>query len=355
MRRGTALVLASALLVATGCVVHARVPAARPSDARGGIAPPGFDAVRACGAWRNVVSADRFALSHSSFPETDPGRSCYVRVRYDDESATPDPIPPGCGYRARDERATLAAEADRYERIARGEPVAEVPLELACTLPEGARRAAAAANAATLRWLEKDSRDEPYAYATIEAFGYGRLAHGDTKLDVWLPGEACPREPIDLHLFGVNVARAGRAALALEGGVAPVVVFSGGAVHSPLVEAFLLDYVATCRMGVPADRVLLDPCANHTHTNVRNSARLLEALGGRTSYVVTDDGIQAQYLQEWTAFNLVGGSIDQRSLRDWGYLLGSWRQASVGIAAGFWFTPYRFWADEKFGGFSCVK
>jgi hypothetical protein len=36
--------------------------------------------------------------------------------------------------------------------------------------------------------------------------------------------------------------------------------------------------------------------------------------------------------------------------------MGSWRQASIGIDAGFWFTPYRFWAEPKdgLGGMTCV-
>ena len=48
---------------------------------------------------------------------------------------------------------------------------------------------------------------------------------------------------------------------------------------------------------------------------------------------------------------------DQRSLRDFGYLVGAWRQASVGMEAGFWFTPYRFWAEPEpgLGGWSCVR
>src|SRR6185369_7709359 len=138
----------------------------------------------------------------------------------------------------------------------------------------------------------------------------------------------CPRDPEpDVNVFGVNVVRAGRAAEAFFGGVAPVITVSGGAVHSRLNESFLLDYLLTCRLGVRPDAVLLDPCADHTHTNVRNTGRLVRALAGRTAYVVTDDGLQAGYLQEWTAFDLVGGSIDQRALRDWGYLVGSFRQA----------------------------
>ena len=36
--------------------------------------------------------------------------------------------------------------------------------------------------------------------------------------------------------------------------------------------------------------------------------------------------------------------------------LGSFRQASVGLKAGFWYTPYRFWAEPAggLGGFTCT-
>ena len=80
-------------------------------------------------------------------------------------------------------------------------------------------------------------------------------------------------------------------------------------------------------------------------------------LGGRTAYLVTDQGLQGGYLQEWNVFHMIGGSIDQRALRDWGYLLGAWRQASVGIDSGFWFTPYRFWAEPRdgAGSLTCLR
>jgi hypothetical protein len=340
------------LIVTAGCAVHSLPPRAPIHDARLGVAPASLDEHLACGHWRTALASDPRAIEHASFPELDPARSCFVRVRYDDETALPDAIPEGCGYRAVDERAAIERDADRDDRIARGEHVDVLPTELACVLPDRVRRAAASNNARTLRAL-LDDRAAPYAYATVETFGYGHSSHAGTALDAWLPGDACPRD-IDLQRFGVNVTRAARASLAWSGHVAPVVVVSGGAIHSRLVEAFLLDYIATCRIGVPRDRVLLDPCANHTHTNIRNGGRLLRAVGGRTSYMVTDDTIQAAYLQEWTSFNVIGGSLDQRALRDWGYLLGSWRQASVGIRAGFWYTPYRFWSDPHHRDFTCV-
>ncbi len=343
------LALSFAPLLAS-CIAHEAAPSELPHDARGGIAPEAFDAAQACGAWRASAHGEH-AKSHVSFPELDAARACFVPVTYDHEIATPGTIPAGCGYRPSDARAAIEAEADRDERIARAEP-AELPLELACKLPDEVRRAAAARNARTLRALSRD--DALYAYGAIEIFGYGNVSHVGTAVDGWTPGQACPAG-VNLRRFSINVDRAARGSLAWAGHVAPVIVASGGAVHSTLVEAFLLDFIATCRVGVPSDRVLVDPCANHTHTNVRNAGRITRAIGARTSYIVTDDLFQATYLQEWTLFDLFGGSLDQRALRDWGYLLGSWRQASIGIDAGFWYTPYRFWADVRYREFSCVK
>jgi len=343
-----------AVLLSSGCYVHDPRPGSTPKDARSGIAPQGLDATRICGAWGAAVgTGDRFARGHVSYPDLDP-LGCYVPVRYEDgPMPTVGAIPAGCGYVPGDAAAALVHEAERYERIAAGDG-AELPVELACALAPEARNAAALVNARTLRSLAARTDARTYAYAAVATFGYGRPSHGKTPVAHWLPGDACPADKdVDLSLFGVNVERAGRAALAFAGGVAPVVTFSGGAIHSAQTEAFLLDYIATCRLSVPQDRVLLDPCADHTHTNMRNTGRLVVALAARTAYLVTDDGLQSGYLQEWTAFDLIGGSIDQRSLRDWGYLAGSWRQASEGMRSGFWFTPYRFWADPTLRTLTC--
>ena len=253
----------------------------------------------------------------------------------------------------------LRREADRYRAIADGTSREPPPIELACALAPSDRAAAARANARSMsRLARRVERGGRWAYAAVGTFGFGHPRHGETPLVAWRPGDACPRDPApDINRFGINVVRAGRAAHGYFGGVAPIVTVSGGAVHSPLNESFLLSYIMTCRLGVPADAVLVDPCADHTHTNVRNTGRLVRALAGRTAYVLTDDGLQSDYLQEWTIFDCIGGSIDQRALRDFGYLIGSWRQASIGIDAGFWFTPYRFWAEPEaaLGSFTCVR
>ncbi|MGZ3422845.1 MAG: YdcF family protein [Polyangiales bacterium] len=343
------LLFVTALSALLGCVHHAEPPPPAATCACGAHEVE-VDRSTICGRWKDSVP-DELARSHVTFPELD-DRSCYVRVRYEHGQAKPDPVPTGCGYPDGKTRASRDRELSRYDAIASGE-TKELPFDLACNLPPAERLLVARANATTLR----KPAEGIYPYAAIATFGYGEMRQLESGLSGWRPGDACPTLTAQqMQSLGANVTRAGRAAQAYHARVAPVVIVSGGAVHSPLYEAYLLDYLLTCRFGVPRDAVLMDPCADHTHTNVRNSAGLVVALGGRTGYVVTD-GLQAGYLQEWTLFDLIGGSIDQRALRDWGYLLGSFRQASVGANFGFWLTPYRFWAAprEGLGSLTCDR
>ena len=187
--------------------------------------------------------------------------------------------------------------------------------------------------------------------------GHGQLSQKGTALTGFLPGDACrPLQDGDLEKLRNMPVRAARAADAMHGQVAQVVIASGGAVHSSLIEAFALMHLLHCREQVAEDEIIVEPCAEHTHTNLRNSGRWLHAMHGRAAYLVTDDHIQSDYFQDATGFELLLGSIDQRSRRDWGYVIGSWRQAAIGIDAGFWFTPYRLWAEPQdgLGSDTCV-
>jgi len=314
---------------------------------------------RACGEWEDAVGNDADANSHVTFPELR-ADGCFVSVHYGEHGPRADAPGPGCGYPG-DLQVTLAQierERVRYDDVAAGRST-DVPLALACSLPGDVRRSAARVNARTLRRLARRLGDgRRYAYAAASTFGFGYRNMAASKLIGWHPDQPCPAlGKRDMDLFSVNRVRAFRAAEVQMAGIAPVVTVSGGAVHAPLYEAFMLDYLATCRFGVPRDAILLDPCADHTHTNFRNTASLLLGMGARTAYVVTDDGTQSDYLQDWTLFSWIGGAIDQRALRDWGYLPGSWRQASVGMRAGFWFTPYRFWGadDPAHRALACAR
>ena len=189
-----------------------------------------------------------------------------------------------------------------------------------------------------------------YPYSAAIAFGYGWPDQALTSIADWRPGDACHAlSQSDIDRMGVMNLRSRRVADALRAGVAPMAIVSGGTQHSRMVEAFAMLFLLRCAFGVPADRVLLEPCAQHTHTNVRNSGRWLVEMGARAGYIVTDDGIQKEYLEEYSGFELLFGSIDERSLRDWGYLVGSWRRAAEGPNVGYWYTPYRFWAEPRSG------
>lgn len=356
------LLLTALGVVLAACGRVATPPNEAPPEAAIGRCRAGVDTKLACGDWEAAVSGcEGDADTHTSFPQlSDAG--CFVPVHYE-SGALPRAgvVPSGCGYPA-DRSATIAhlhGEAARLDAIARGQK-AELPMSLDCGLPEDALRPSARANAKTLRALAERLRrsDVRYPYALAATFGYGHSVMGSSALVPWRPGDACvPLDKREMRYLSINTVRAGRAAAAYHGGIAPVVSFSGSAVHAPLYEAFMHMHLAVCRFDVPEDAILLEPCADHTHTNLRNTGSLVSSLGARTAYVITDDGLQAGYLQDATAFWLIGGEIDQRALRDWGYLIGSWHQASVGIDAGFWFTPYRFWGEppDALGSFTCVR
>lgn len=356
VRRDALLVV----LMATACWRRAEIPAEPPEEAQVGRCRAGADRARLCSDWDEaVLRCGGRAGVHDSFPELVP-RACFIPVRYrPGKLPSADPIPEGCGYPANlaVARRKLLAQAKRYERVADG-AARDLPLALACELDDADRAVAARTNASTLRALAgRLEHGDRFAYGAASTFGFGHAGHDMSALLDWRPGDACiPLDKWQMDLLGINRNRAGRAAAAYHGGVAPIVTVSGGAVHSDLHEAFMLHYLASCVFDVPADAILLDPCADHTHTNMRNTGGLVRQLGARTAYVVTSSDMQGKYLQEWTIFSLVGGSIDQRALRDWGYLLGAWRQASVGMDAGFWFTPFRFWGEPitELGGAACV-
>jgi hypothetical protein len=373
--RGRARALAIAAAALGACGVHYSTPRTRARDARfgylGGAGPaPSREAL--CRDWRGAVAArDPHATRHISFPETDPARACFTEVRYDPDGIRVGAPPPGCAYPAARDTARLTALAARLEAGAavatqttslRGERAADEEQRLfPCGLRASQRALALRHDARVLR-AEAARLEQPgaprYPYAAVIAFGYGWPDQNLTSLVDWTPADRChPPSRADMDRLGVMVPRTRRVAEALRAGVAPIAIVSGGTEHSRMVEAFAMLYLLRCLEGVRADRVLLEPCAEHTHTNLRNAGRWLVALGGRAGFVVTDDGMQADYLQEWNGFELVNGGVDARALRDWAYLLGAWRQAVRGPSEGFWFSPYRFWAEprEGLGSVSCLE
>ncbi len=65
-------------------------------------------------------------------------------------------------------------------------------------------------------------------------------------------------------------------------GDAAFIIVSGGRAHpfnTPFVEAVEMRQALIERYGIPADRIVIEPHARHTTTNMRNAARLLMAMG----------------------------------------------------------------------------
>ncbi|HEX7663888.1 MAG TPA: ElyC/SanA/YdcF family protein, partial [Polyangiaceae bacterium] len=231
----------------------------------------------------------------------------------------------------------------------------------ACGLPRADVVAVARHDAHVLRTLATRNGASPYAAVIVP--GHGLPEQDASPLRSYSPADPSACKALagpSFGALGAMIQRTRRASALLRNGVAPLAIVSGGAVHSRLVEAFAMLHLLSCARPdggelVDADRVFVEPCADHTHTNLRNAGRVLAAMHARAGFLVTDDHFQSDYFEDQTGLEIVGGSVDQRSLRDFGYLVGSWRLASTGNEAGFWFTPYRFWAEprEGLGSVSC--
>jgi hypothetical protein len=98
-------------------------------------------------------------------------------------------------------------------------------------------------------------------------------------------------------------------------GLAPFIMVSGGTVHpnrTPFNEAVEMKRLLVTQYGVPADRILIEPHARHTTTNLRNCARLLLAAGfpaDRPALIVSDPRT-IQYIG--------GDELAQRNMREMG-------------------------------------
>jgi hypothetical protein len=311
-----------------------------------------------CTEWeRTVGPRDERAITHTSFPETNPRDACFTPVVHDGRNVRVDAPPVDCGYPGFDTKWRLESLAGSLER---DDGVAKKLVDCPSMLTPVQRSATLKHNARVLRAMAQATAFGTYPYSAVVLPGHGLRVQDQTPLVTsnYLPDEECRAlSPTDFLRLGANPARASRGSDAMRGKVAPFVIVSGSAVHSHLVEAFALMHLLQCTEKIDPDHILLEPCADHTHTNLRNSARWIHAIDGRAAYLVTDDHAQARYFQDFTGWEFLFGSIDQRSLRDWGYVIGSWRQASVGARSGFWFTPYRFWAEPRdgLGSLTCVN
>jgi uncharacterized SAM-binding protein YcdF (DUF218 family) len=118
---------------------------------------------------------------------------------------------------------------------------------------------------------------------------------------------------------GLHPRAAARLQQALEvvrAGLGSTIIVSGGAVHSADNEALLMRQWLVER-GVDAAHILVEPCARHTTTNLRNAGRMVLAAGADEALVVTN-GSQTYYLAfPWRS------SFHLRCLTELGYRVGT--------------------------------
>jgi hypothetical protein len=135
--------------------------------------------------------------------------------------------------------------------------------------------------------------------ATIGCARFEVKPSGATRLDaVIVPG--CPSEA-DGSLSRCQMSRAVWAAILWRRGVATAFIASGAAVHTPYVEAEALAQ-AMATLGVPPQRIWLEPNALHTDENMYYSLQIARALGLRSLGVASQKGHAAwacQMLVDW--------------------------------------------------------
>jgi hypothetical protein len=148
---------------------------------------------------------------------------------------------------------------------------------------------------------------QPIDAAALNAPAFAALPEnpsGRGEVDCLIVPGFTPTEgnPVRGQMHPKMARRVAAAADDLLHGVAPLAIVTGAAVYSPDNEAMLMR-AGLLAAGISPDRILLEPCARHTTTNLRNAARLMAAIGLRTAYVVTSDagwpmriGEQAYYL-----------------------------------------------------------
>ncbi len=83
-------------------------------------------------------------------------------------------------------------------------------------------------------------------------------------------------------------ARLDVARRALERGLCANLILSGGAVHTPDNEAWLMREYLLAR-GLDPARLFVEPCARHTTTNLRNAGRMLLGFGVDQAVIITTD------------------------------------------------------------------
>ncbi|NVN10714.1 YdcF family protein [Nguyenibacter vanlangensis] len=190
--------------------------------------------------------------------------------------------------------------------------------------------------------LDADDRLDALRFAPLWKTENGGAVRRARRLDwraypysaILVPGEG-PEQP-DEPLSPLAKLRLAHAVQIFETGQAPFLIVSGGSVHpahTRFIEAYEMRRRLIALYHVPRDRIVLEPYARHTTTNLRNAARALDILrspAGKPVLIVTDDD-QKHYIES-PAFRA-------RSLRELGYAPGEIGPAPTAFSLAFHPSP----------------
>jgi hypothetical protein len=98
-----------------------------------------------------------------------------------------------------------------------------------------------------------------------------------------------------------QLGRALQASLLWDQGVVQHFITSGGAVHTPYVEAEAIAQLMVAA-GVPPDRIYLDPNALHTDENVYNGLQIAKKQGWKELAILSDRGHSSFGCEFMTSF-----------------------------------------------------
>ena len=167
--------------------------------------------------------------------------------------------------------------------------------------------------ATALSLLTMNNRDEAVRFEPL-ATGENKAVMANLKNIVWgnytyasliVPGDSPNSEGDAIYLSESAKKHVQYAVEAYNGGLAPVIIISGANVYpyyppTQYFEAVEMKKYMIQTYSVPENVILVDPCARHTTSNLRNAARLIIKLGiprYKKSLIVTkkiqNDGIVA--------------------------------------------------------------
>ena len=160
---------------------------------------------------------------------------------------------------------------------------------------------------AALGALRLNNRDEAARYEPLTAGLNAAPTTAVARTDwarypysvILVPGSG-PEQP-GVALDSAGAQRCRLAAARYRAGQAPFIMVSGGHVHpfrTPYCEAVEMKKYLVEQLHLPTAAVFIEPHARHTTTNLRNTARLLEAAkfpAGRPMLTVTD-AAQSRYI-----------------------------------------------------------